>query len=140
MSTKPVQMTSIGTDMERAVHRAFQGRGENLVKQTFDQLLEDMKDSFKKTADRGQAYEVKLEGIKSFKKEGKGFLKLLEGLTGVSTVKQKTFAGGALVVDLACKCTADELQNRIFSAAEKAAGLSSIDIKDVSGKKLAFKL
>jgi hypothetical protein len=126
--------------VERAVHRAFQGRGENLVKRTFDSLLEDLKDSFRKTADRGQAYEVKLEGIKSFKKEGKTFLKVLEGISGVSTVKQKTFAGGALVADVLCKCNAEELQGRIFTAAEKADGLSSIDIKDVSGKKLAFKL
>ncbi|MBI5508959.1 MAG: flagellar assembly protein T N-terminal domain-containing protein [Deltaproteobacteria bacterium] len=140
MSTKPVQMTSIGTTTERAVHRAFQGRGENLIKQTFDQLLDDMKESFKKTADRGQAYEVKLDGIKSFKKEGKSFLKVLEGVDGVSTVKQKSFGGGALVVDMACKCSAEELQGRILQAAEKTGDLSSIDIKDVSGKKLAFSL
>src|SRR5690606_106505 len=51
-STKPVQMVSMGTTLERAVHRAFQGRGKNVVKQTFEELLRDLKASFQKTAEQ----------------------------------------------------------------------------------------
>jgi len=140
LSTKPVQMVSLGTTQERAVQRALQGRGKNLIEQTFEQMLEDLKTSFQKTADQGQSYVVQLSGIKSFKTQGKTFLGLLGAIKGVASAQQKSFASGTLIVDLLCKCSAAELQERIFSAAGKDSGLSTIDIEAVSGKNLAFKL
>lgn len=138
ISTKPVQMMSVGTSEDRAVHRAFAGRGQNVVKQTFDSLLEDLKTSFKKTADNGQSYVVQLKNVTSFRKQGQGFLEALKRVQGVSTVSQKSFANGLLVIDVAFKGSSNDLQERIFTATEK--DFSSLDIEGVSGKQLSFKL
>jgi hypothetical protein len=140
LSTKPVQMVSIGINEERAAHRAFQGRGNNVVKQTFDDLLEDLKQSFAKTAAQGQSYVVQLKGVTSFRKQGQGFLEALKRITGVSEVKQKSFEGGQLVIDVSFKGSPAELQERVFSITEKSDGLSTLDVEGVSGKQLSFKL
>lgn len=139
MSTKPVQTKSMGSDIERAMHRAFKGKGDNVVKKVFTELLRDLKENFKKAAEQGQSYVVELKGIASFRKQGQGFLELLKGLSGVNGVKQKSFNNGELVVDVAFKGSPAELQERIFAAAE-ANGLSELDIEGVSGKRLTFAL
>jgi hypothetical protein len=139
-SSTPIKKKEFGTGFERAMVRAFTGRGKNLMVIVFDPLLEDAKASFKKTAESGQAYLVKLSGVKSFRREGRQFLQLLGGLSGVSSVMQKSFAGGALVVDVLCKCSAEELQQRIFERAEREKALSELDVESVSGKQLSFKL
>lgn len=140
LSTNPVKMTSYGTNEERAVYRALQGRGKNLIAQTFDQLLEDLKDSFRKTAERGQAFVVSLRGVSSFRKQGQTFLEAVKGVDGVSSVKQKSFAEGLLILDVAFKGSLHELQERIFSATEKTQDLGTLDIEGVSGKELSLKL
>lgn len=139
-SSKPTQMKSMGMTEERAVHRAFQGTGRNLVSQIFGTLLDDLQTSFKKAASQGQQYVVQLNGVSSYRKQGQEFLDVLKGVQGVSTVAQKSFDQGNLVVDVACKCSPAELQQRIFSATETAANLNSLDISGVSGKVLVFKL
>ncbi len=139
-SSKPVQMRSVGMTMERAVQRALGGRGENLIKQIFGNLLEDLKVSFRKSADQGQSFMVMLRGVKSFRKQGKGFLDVLGGVEGVSEVRQKAFGDGLLSVDVRCKCNAAELQERIFARTGSEAVFSTLDIESVSGKQLSFKL
>lgn len=140
LSAKPWQMASVGTNVERAVHRALKGRGNNLVDQVFGGLLDDLKTSFQKTAREGQSFVVRLQGVRSFRKEGKGFMDLLGKVAGVAGVKQRSFASGTLEIDVACRCSADELQTRIFSAAEGDGSLDGIDMLGVSGKQLSFKL
>jgi hypothetical protein len=139
-STKPVQMSSIGINVEKALHRAFKGRGQNIVKQTFDALLEDLKTSFKKTAEQGQGYVIALKGVKSFRKQGQSFMDMVGKVDGVQSVKQKSFAGDVLTIDVSCKCTSQELQNRIFQASDSASDLNGLDVENVSGKELSFKL
>lgn len=143
ISVKPLQAKEAGTDLGRAMHRALQGsRGKkiNIIESTTEQVLIDARRAFKKAADRGQAYVIKLSGIKSFRKQGRGFLKVLEGIDGVSKVKQKSFKGGTLVVDVLCKCSSDDLQSGVFGAADSSASFSTLDIDGVSGKELTFKL
>jgi len=139
-STKPVQMSSMGQNLERAVFRAFSGQGNNLVKQVFDDLLNDLKTSFEKTANQGQNYMVQLQGVKSFRKEGQTFLNVLRDLEGVSAVRQKSFQDGLLVLEVEFKGNPQQLQQKIFSASEQKEELTSLDIQNVSGKKLSFKL
>jgi hypothetical protein len=139
-STTPIKKKEFGTGFERALVRAFVGRGRNLMVMVFEPLLKDAKASLKKTVAVGQAYLVQLTGVKSFRKEGQGFLSLLEGLSGVSSARQKSFAGGVLMVDVLCKCSAEELQQRIFSSAEQLKAFVNLDVESVSGKHLSFKL
>jgi len=137
-SVKTLMHKEFGSDFERGSLK--RGKRINAVLTTFDQLLADATIAFKKTADRGQAYVVELKGVTSFRKQGKGFIKLLGDLNGVTSVKQKAFTGDSLEIDVLCKCSTEELQERIFSACDANASLSNIDIVNTSGKKLAFKL
>lgn len=139
-SSKPVPMSSIGINLERAVHRAFRGRGANLVKQTFDDMIADIKTSFRKTAEMGQSYVVALTGVTSFRKQARAFLASLNDIAGISSAKQKSFDDGRLVVDVVCKCSPNELQDRVFEAIEGHGSLGALDIQGVSGKRLTFKL
>lgn len=139
-STQPVQMASIGTTKQRALHRAFRGRGSNLVEATVGPLLADLKASFERTAERGRRFVVSLHGVESFRSQGLGFLDILGRLSGVSSVTQKQFNAGNLHVDVACSCTAGELQRRIFSAVDGHAKFDALDIAGVSGKRLTFEL
>ena len=141
-SSKPVQMKSMGMSEERAVHRAFKGSGNNLVDQVFGSLLEDLKTSFKKAAEQGQQYMVVLSGVTSYRKQGQRFLEVLRGVNGVSGVTERTFdsSQGHMDVDVMCKCSTAELQQRIFSASEHADVLKNLDLAGASGKRLSFKL
>ena len=87
-----------------------------------------------------QGYAVRLKGVSSYKGQGREFLRILEQMQGVSGTTQKGFADGELVIELSCKCSASELQDRIFSAVQAVELLKSIDIENVSGKSLSFKL
>lgn len=140
IGSKPVQMTSIGTNEERALHRALQGRGANVIKQTFDDLFASLKDSFKKAADQGQTYVIQLRGVTSFRKQGQAFLDVVKALSGISSVQQKSFSDGQLVLDVAFKGSANDLQQGIFGATSKAPNFETLDIENVSGKQLSFKL
>ena len=139
-STKPVLMSSIGTNEERALHRALQGRGNNAINQTFDQLLEDLKAGFRKTAAQGQTYIVHLKGVASFRKQGQPFVDALKTVGGVADVKQQSFDGGVLVLDVAFKGSLNDLQEKIFSAVGKTSGFGSLDVEGISGKQLSLKL
>lgn len=139
-SSKPVQTTSIGTNEDRALHRALQGRGANVIKQTFDQLLADLEESFEKTADNGQTYLVHLKGVSSFRKQGQPFVEAVRAVSGVSSVKQQSFAEGVLVLDVSFKGSLSELQDRIFSSMSSADGFSSLDVEGISGKQISLKL
>jgi hypothetical protein len=145
VATKPILYKEMGSDFDRALHRALRGsrgkgRAYNVIDKTFEKLLADAKTSFEKIAAQGQAYEIRLSNAKSFRKQGGPFIAALEGITGVSSVKQKSFGGGELILDVLCKCSTSELQNRIFSACEAKGGLVDIDLEGVSGKQLSFKL
>ncbi|MEZ4270098.1 MAG: hypothetical protein R3C68_01245 [Myxococcota bacterium] len=140
MSSQPASQSSLGINMERAVLRALKGRGGNLVDKNFDPLLEQLTTKFQQMAQAGQDFQVSLAGIKSFRRQGRRFLALLEGLSGVSRVTQKSFRGKTLVVDLKCKCTSEVLQERIFAATQGVKDLASLDVQQVQGKRLGFRL
>jgi len=140
-----VHQSEMGTDFDRALFRGLRGSSRkkknwNVIDRTFAKLLEDAKKSFEKTAKKGQAYEVRLSNATSFRKQVGPFIAALKAISGVSAVTQKSFGDGELVVDLLCKCSTSELQNRIFSACETQKVLSEIDLSGVSGKQLTFKL
>jgi hypothetical protein len=91
-------------------------------------------------AEKGQSYVVILKGVKSFRAQGKAFVDALASIVGVDEAKQVAFEDASLTVELRCKCTVSELQERIFGAAEKKSDLAALDVESVSGKKLTFKL
>lgn len=141
-SSKPDQMSSMGINLEKAVHRALKGRGNNLVTRTFDPLFDDLKDSCRKAAEQGNKYMVVLAGVTNFRKQGRTFVKLVEGVNGVSDV-ESNFNDGTLSIELSCKCAVDELQDRIFSAvdaSEDKATFGTLDVDGIQGKKLKLKL
>ncbi len=140
IASKPVTQTSIGLNLDRALGRVFKGRGKNLVKRTVDALIDDLKRSFRRTANQGAAFVVSLSGVKSFRRQAKRFMTIVGKLQGVSTVGQQAYADGELALKVACKCTAAELQDRIFSAVETTPALATLDIVEAAGKRLSFSL
>ncbi len=139
-SAKPVLMASFGTTLERAVHRALQGRGQNAIKQTLDQLLEDLRKSFEKAASSGQSYVVSLHGIKSFRKQGQAFLDGLAKIKGVAKVHQRSFVKGSLMVDLDFTGSLGELEREIFATMTKHKAFADLDLDGTSGKQLDLRL
>ena len=105
-----------------------------------DHLLEAMRREFTKIADVGRELEVSLQGVTSFRAQGAPFKGMLEGLRGVTTVRQKSYDKGDLVFDVVCKCSGSELQSNIFHAVEGNAAFSTLDLASSSGDKLQLKL
>lgn len=138
-SSKPEQMSSMGINIEKAMNRALRGRGRNLVKRVWDPLFEDLKMSFKETAAQGSKFVIQLKNVENFRKQGRKFVGMLRGLPSVSGVEH-TFSSGKLSVELSCKCTPQELQDRIFDAIDTISIFENLDIDDISGKRLSFKL
>lgn len=139
-SGSAVQRKTWGTTYERAVFRELKGRGRNIVVKNFDSLFADLKTSFRKMAAEGRGFEVRLDKVKSFRRQGQAFLGALGGLSGVAGVRQKSFAAGSLVIELRCTCSATELQERIFKVTDALAGFDGLDISNVSGDRLTFRL
>lgn len=140
VSSKSVQMRSMGIDEDHAMHRAFMGRGQNLVQQLLDGLLPDLTTSLKKTAQDGQQYFVQLNGVGSYRNQGQRFLQVLQTMSDVSGVMERSFENGTLAVEVMCNCSTSQLQDRIFKATANDAALKSLDVSGVAGKRLTFKL
>ena len=138
-SAEPAQMSSMGLNIEKAVYRALKGRGQNLITRVWEPLFDNLKDSFRKSASMGSAFVVVLKNVKSFRKEGRAFIDLLGSLPDVSGV-QHSFRDGRVRVELSCKCSSQDLQDRIFNAVEGQSTFGTLDVDGVSGKQLAFKL
>ena len=140
ISSQANQLVTFGTSEERALHRALRGRGKNLVKQNFDTVFEDFKKHLLQKARQGQQFIVELQGMKSFRKEGRSFMSLLESLPDVSQVAQKSLKKKKLVVSLSCRCTLDSLQEAVLAGVEGLADLKDLDLQEVSGIHLKFAL
>lgn len=137
-SATPIKTTSIGIDVDRAVQRAFVGKGNNIVDKTLDELVPGLKSALERQANAGQRFVVQVRNIKSFRTQAGPFVQGLQGTSGVTNATQRSFDNGLLVVDVACTCTASDLQARIFELAK--GDLGSLDLKKVSGAQLEFAL
>ncbi len=143
LSPAPVQHKELGSDFPRAVHRVYrgsQGRGFNVVERMTDRFLPDVKARLERIATDGRVWMVELVGVKNFRRQGRPFLRVLEGLAGVTSAKQRSFAGGRLEVEVECKCSASELQERVFRAVEANAALQTLDLAESGAGRLAFQL
>jgi hypothetical protein len=140
VSSKAIALSSIGLDEERAINRAFTGRGENAVKQVLDELLRDLIRSFEEAGKSGRPMVIELHGIKSFREQGRRFLEILGSVAGVSRASQRSFDNGALTVELQFRGTTSELEERVFAKVKGVDALSKLDVQSISGNVLAFKL
>ncbi len=139
-SATPIKTTSIGLDVERAVQRAFMGRGNNIVTQTLDELVPGLKAALQKTADSGKRYVIQVKGISSYRNQGAVLVSGLQSATGVSGATQRSFDGGLLVIDVACACSLADLQSRIFDIAKQNSALGALDLSRIAGSQLEFHL
>ncbi|MEZ0314111.1 MAG: flagellar assembly protein T N-terminal domain-containing protein [Myxococcota bacterium] len=139
-SATPIKTTSFGIDVERAIQRAFVGRGMNVVQKTLDELVPGLKAALHRTAEQGQRYVLRVTNITSYRAQGMGLVDGLKAAAGVNNATQRSFEGGVLVVDVACGCSGSDLQARVFELARRVKELSSIDLVRVAGSQLEFKL
>ena len=87
-------------------------------------------------------YTVRLTNVKSFRKEGRKFIKLLEGIDGATNVKRLSFGGGRLEVELYYPSDRQpsDLEGAIFDASEGERAFKKLDIKLTQGRQLNFTL
>lgn len=139
-SASPIKTTSFGIDVERAIQRAFVGRGTNVVQKTLDELVPGLKAALHKAAEQGQRYMVRVNNITSYRAQGLGLVEGLQSASGVNSATQRSFDSGVLIVDVACGCTSSDLQSRIFDIAKRTKELGTLDLVRVNGSQLEFKL
>ncbi|MBC7794623.1 MAG: flagellar assembly protein T N-terminal domain-containing protein [Clostridia bacterium] len=137
-SATPIKMTSIGIDVDRAVQRAFVAKGNNLVDKTLDELVPGLKNALERTANAGQRFVVQVRNIKSFRTQAGPLVQGIQAASGVTNATQRSFDKGLLIVDVACTCTASDLQLRIFELAKGELG--SLDLKKVNGSQIELSL
>lgn len=140
LSPKSVAITEMGSDLERAVYRAYKGRGNNAFQQILDAIVPDIRSALVSIAEKGRRYLVVLQNVKSFRRQGQPFLRLLVEVEGVRSAAQRAFGEGKLEVEVECKCSASELQQRVFKHAEEARAFESLDIVGVESSRLSFSL
>ncbi|MEE8410614.1 MAG: hypothetical protein V3T05_13510 [Myxococcota bacterium] len=151
ISPNPFNAVEMGMSLNSAVKRmtrGSKGRGYSWFERTFNQLIEDLREALRKMAlernEKGVAglrsYVITLNGVKSFRKQGRRFMTILQAASGVSGVTQRSFADGTLVVDVSCDCSSVELQDAIFNAADSNALLKNLDAEASTDRQLSFKL
>lgn len=143
LSPAPVQHKELGSDFSRAIHRIYRGsrgRGFNVVEKMTGRFLPDVKARLERIANEGRVWMVELDGVENFRRQGRPFLRLLERLPGVISAKQRAFAAGKLEVEVECRCTAAELQSRLFRSVESEAAFRTLDLAESGAGRLAFRL
>lgn len=140
VSSQPARISSIGLNEERALHRALEGRGANIVSKVLDQLLVDLEATLVKSVARGRTYVVALRGITSFRDQGAPFLEMVGRVDGVSSAAQKSFDSGVLMIEVEFKGDPSDLQAAIFRESGKFSTISKLDVDRVSGSEIWFKL
>jgi hypothetical protein len=139
IAAEPISKKEYGSDVERATHRVLKCRKAGCVKKVFESLFEGLKQAFRSIAKTGSAYRVVLKGIKNYRRQGRKFSSILEALPDVNLEHSK-FDKGKLKVELTCKCTSKQLEDRIFEATETLSIFESLDLSGISGKTLRFQL
>ncbi|MEO1481226.1 MAG: hypothetical protein AAFU77_03915 [Myxococcota bacterium] len=143
LSPAPVMSSELGANFERAkfrVYKGSKGKGFNVVEKVLGKILPDVRTRLKKIAEDGRSWMVELSGIKNFRSQGRAFVKVVDGVSGVSSTRETSFEGGKLRLEVECKCTVNELRDRIFDRAEQVEALTSLDLKATGSGRLAFGL
>lgn len=139
VSAQPHTMSSMGINLERAVYRALEGRGKNLITRVWDPLFEDLKTAYRNMADQGSTYVVLLKNVSNFRTQGRKFVGLLRSHPQIKGLEHK-YDQGLLSVEFSCKCSSEDLQNHLFEAAEGEADLKTLDLDGISGSSISFRL
>ncbi len=137
-STRPDQISSMGINLERAMRRAMRGRGRNFIERVFRPLLDDLHAGCGAAARGGNTLEVVLEGMSSYRRQGRPFEALLARLPGVGTVEGQ-FNGDRLNIGLTCDCSAGDLVQTLLVGlvdTPPASGLRDLDVVSVGRNKL----
>lgn len=143
VSPAPVMASELGSNFERAkfrVYKGSKGRGFNVVERILAKMLPDVRARLEQIARDGRRWMVELSGIENFRRQGRAFVKLVGAVDGVSSTREAGFAKGKLRLEVECKCTVDELRDRIFDGAERVKALSNLDLTATGAGRLAFGL
>jgi hypothetical protein len=162
LSSKPVAMTSIGTNYDRAVARTMAGNGNNAVRQVtrdfFEELLKELQKPVDPNADATPlppppapvvpvaaqmavpSLRLVIERVKSFKKHGRPLIDIIGKAQGVKNVEQKTYAGDKLELSVDFSGDQGALEKFIFDECERLRFCKSIDRKSSAPNELVLSL
>lgn len=143
LSPAPIRFNEMGSDFSGAVlriYRGSRGRGYNVVERISNTIIPDIKERLSRIAQDGRTWLVELRGVQNYRRQGRAFLSVMKDVPGVSQARERNFADGRLEIEVECRCTQSELQNRVFDAVSEDRALGSLDLAASGGGRLTFKL
>ena len=107
-----------------------------------DNLVTRILESWDKETENGIRYSVKLYNVKSYRREGLKFIKLLEKMPDAQQVKKLSFGGGRLEVEVFYPMAHDvsALEGAIIEAIDGEKAFKNLDVTYSRGRELNFKL
>ena len=140
IAAKPIEnKKEFGASVESALKRVLHCRKGGCVNAVFETLLEGLKQKLRQRGQEGRAYQLVLRGITNYRKQGRFFSSLVADLPTV-TLGKTNYNDGKMQLELTCRCSAKELEDRIFDAADQKKALQSLDLQRIQGDTLYFKL
>ena len=104
------------------------------------QLLESLVSAWEKEAANGKRFRVSVSNVTHYRKVARPFLKFMKKLDKIAKVKEVSFKGDVLLLDVYFKGSKETLLDAVFDAADKNEKFSNLDKKSDSGDSIELKL
>ncbi len=92
------------------------------------------------TEARTSTFRVILEGARSYGRQARPFIRLLERLEETSAVRQLSFASGRLELEVEAAASASSLVGKVLDLASQRRALRNLDLRSTRGRELSFRL
>ncbi|MEE2904523.1 MAG: flagellar assembly protein T N-terminal domain-containing protein [Myxococcota bacterium] len=104
------------------------------------QILESLVSAWEKEAANGKRFRVSVTNVTHYRKVARPFLKFIKKLDKVAKVKEVSFKGDTLLLDVYFKGSKETLLDTVFDAADTNDKFSNLDKKADSGDSIELKL
>ena len=104
------------------------------------QILESLVSAWEKEAANGKRFRVSVSNVTHYRKVARPFLKFMKKLDKIAKVKEVSFKGDVLLLDVYFKGSKETLLDAVFDAADKNEKFSNLDKKADSGDSIELKL
>ncbi len=138
------KLLASGQDTQRVAMKTLAGAaaraGQRASRLTFQKLHEQIVEQWGEIARSGDTFAVVLTQVTSYRKQGRGFERLLRGIEGVKEVQKRSFEAGVLTLGVQFRGKSADLEDAIFSALDSASvpSLAKIDFRKSAGNRLEF--
>ncbi len=114
----------------------------HLAPKLVDNLVTRILESWERETQNGIRYSVKLYNVKSYRKQGRKFLKLVEKIAEVVGVKKLSYGGNRLEIEVFYPMAYDvsHLEDAIMDAIDGTRMFRKLDVTFSRGRELNFKM